>query len=196
MAVITDNPDPAEFPLSCVGDTPRVDVSLESDEKGVCKGLTFERLLLDKTDSQTFAITNTCLLPVAWILAGCDALPKEVTISPESGVLAARSTVEVTVELHAIEKKIINERVTLQIRDVKEVLPVAQEVPIPIVGEAYKIEVDVKFPEEGVTGIDFGTVKVVDDHVKTITIQNTGAMSRRRHCPVCARCVYLTLQEC
>lgn len=174
MAVIVDNPDPAEFPLSCVGDTPRVATSIESDEKGVCKGLTFERLLVDKTDSQTFTITNTCLLPVAWKLAGVEGLPEEVTISPDSGVLNARSTVDVTVTLRAVEKKMISEKVTLQIQDVKEVLPVAQEVIIPIVGEAYKIEVDVKFPEEGVTGIDFGTVKVVDDHIKTISIQNTG----------------------
>ena len=73
-----------------------------------------------------------------------------------------------------IKKKVLAETLTLEVQDVGEILPVTQSMPIPIAGEAYKIEVDVKFPEEGFNGIDFGTVKVVDDDVKTISIVNTG----------------------
>ena len=174
VAIITDNPAPAVFPVSLTGDTPKVEIDIEMDDKGNCKGLQFDKLLLDKVDHLTFNITNVCLLPVNWKLAGCDALPEEFTVTPESGVLSARSTVEVTVQFKALEKKMLAETLTLEVQDVGEILPVTQSIPIPIAGEAYKIEVDVKFPEEGFNGIDFGTVKVVDDDVKTISIVNTG----------------------
>lgn len=174
MAIIADNPTPAEFPVALAGDTPKVEIDLEIDDKGNCKGIAFDRLLLDKTDTIAFRITNVCLLPVAWKLAGVEELPEELTIVPDSGVLNSRSTVEVNVQFRAIVKRMLSGKVTLQIQDVDAVLPETQKIIIPVVGEAYKIEVDVKFPQEGINGIDFGTVKVVDDLVKQVAIRNTG----------------------
>ena len=51
---------------------------------------------------------------------------------------------------------------------------VASTTPVVIKGEAYKIERDIKFPQEGLNGVDFSLVRVVDSAVKPVTIKNTG----------------------
>lgn len=93
-----------------------------------------------------------------WRLAGLDALPKELTVSPPGGELAARSTLKVSVDLAAVEKRDVVGKVTLEVLDRAELQPVAISLPINIKGEAYKIERDIKFPQEGLNGVDFGLV--------------------------------------
>jgi len=44
--------------------------------------------------------------------------------------------------------------------DRAELQPVAISLPINIKGEAYKIERDIKFPQEGLNGVDFGLVSI------------------------------------
>ncbi len=68
---------------------------------------------------------------------------------PQSGELAARSDVVVTVEFSAIEKRLCEARLALEVLDVAELQGVAHSIPLPIKGEAYKIEIDVNFPQVG-----------------------------------------------
>ena len=57
---------------------------------------------------------------------------------------------------------------------------VAHSIPLPIKGEAYKIEMDINFPQASFPGVDFGVMRVVDDAAKPITIKNTGEHRRGR----------------
>lgn len=50
---------------------------------------------------------------------------------------------------------------------------VAASIPITIKGEAYNINLAPKFPVEGFNGLDFGTVRVVDDKSLPIVLKNT-----------------------
>jgi hypothetical protein len=61
----------------------------------------------------------------------------------------------------------------LQVLDVAEVLGVSKTIPIAIRGEAYNIHIDIKFPQESLTGIDFGAQRVIDDCVKQMALKNT-----------------------
>jgi hypothetical protein len=61
----------------------------------------------------------------------------------------------------------------LQVLDVGEALGVSRAIPIAIRGEAYHIHVDLKFPQEGFPGIDFGPLRVADDCVKALCVRNT-----------------------
>jgi hydrocephalus-inducing protein len=62
----------------------------------------------------------------------------------------------------------------VQVSDCGDALPVVQEIPIAVKGEAYKIELDVKFPQQDQSGVDFGLLRVVDDASRTISMKNTG----------------------
>lgn len=76
----------------------------------------FDRLLLNKRDTQAFTISNTGVLPFKWRLAGVTQLPAEFKVYPSEGELAARSKVQVTVEFSALKKQELYELVTLEVR--------------------------------------------------------------------------------
>ncbi|KAK9824158.1 hypothetical protein WJX72_008157 [[Myrmecia] bisecta] len=200
---ISDNPTPVEFTVCCVGAKPVVEIELAPDvlpppalpagktapgvqpakaaspvppapNKIMVEGIVFERLLLGKKDSKTFIIHNRSVLPAKWKLAGAETLPPELKLSAASGEVPARGDASVTVDFSALEKKDLNEKLTLQILDAQGVLGVAQEIPIPVKGEAYKVEVELRFPEAGATALDFGVVKAVEDCRKTVMVANTG----------------------
>lgn len=78
----------------------------------------FDRLLLNKRDTQAFTISNTGVLPFKWRLAGAAQLPAEFQVQPSEGELAAGSKVQVTVEFRALKKLELHELVTLEVRTV------------------------------------------------------------------------------
>jgi hypothetical protein len=78
----------------------------------------FDRLLLNKRDTQAFTISNTGVLPFKWRLAGAAQLPAEFKVYPSEGELAARSKGQVTVEFNALRKQELYELVTLEVSGV------------------------------------------------------------------------------
>lgn len=88
-------------------------------------------------------------MPIQWRLAGSDSLPPELKVFPSSGRLEARKSIRVAVEFTALEKREVSHKVVLEVLDAAELLGVATSIPIPIKAEAYKMEVDVKFPQVG-----------------------------------------------
>ncbi|KXZ49496.1 hypothetical protein GPECTOR_21g722 [Gonium pectorale] len=188
---VKDNPTPVEFPISVIGAKPQVHVRLNDGtpppdlsalapgaphppNRLLTEGIMFERLLVNKKDIKTFTITNPGLLPIKWRLANTGSLPKEFTVFPQSGELAARSDVVVTVEFSALEKRLCEAKLALEVLDVQELQGVSHTLPLPIKGEAYKIEIDINFPQVNFPGVDYGTLRVVDDVTKPISIKNTG----------------------
>jgi hypothetical protein len=51
---------------------------------------------------------------------------------------------------------------------------VAQALPIYIRGEAYSVAVDVRFPQPGLTGLDYGTVRVSESPSQAVALKNVG----------------------
>lgn len=49
-----------------------------------------------------------------------------------------------------------------------------QEVGIALKGEAYAIDVSVKFPDPAITVLDYGLVKVTQAATKSVTLTNSG----------------------
>jgi hypothetical protein len=76
----------------------------------------FDRLLLQKKDTQFLIISNTGVLPFKWRLAGAEKLPAEFKVYPAGGELAARSDVRVCMEFNALTKRELSEVVTLEVR--------------------------------------------------------------------------------
>jgi hydrocephalus-inducing protein len=60
-----------------------------------------------------------------------------------------------------------------QVLDVQGTLGVARAIPIGLRAEAHAINVDVRFPPDGVGGVDFGNVRVMDDAGRTVVLRNT-----------------------
>lgn len=101
---------------------------------------------------------SVCLRSLSSLLSAVVQVPQlpcnflSVLSLPQSGELAARSDVVVTVEFSAIEKRLCEARLALEVLDVAELQGVAHSIPLPIKGEAYKIEIDVNFPQVGGVG--------------------------------------------
>lgn len=61
-----------------------------------------------------------------------------------------------------------------QVLDAQELQGVAQALPVSIRGEAYSVAVDVRFPQPGLTGLDFGTVRVSESPSQAVALKNLG----------------------
>lgn len=61
-----------------------------------------------------------------------------------------------------------------QTEDVNGVQGLAQEVGIALKGEAYAIDVSVKYPEPSATVLDYGLMKVTQTATKSVTLTNSG----------------------
>eukprot|EP00879_Flechtneria_rotunda_P031644 GHRR01034590.1.p1 GENE.GHRR01034590.1~~GHRR01034590.1.p1 ORF type:complete len:525 (+),score=187.16 GHRR01034590.1:182-1576(+) len=133
----------------------------------------FDRLLLNRKDSQSFTVSNTGVVPFKWQLAGATQLPPDFKVYPSSGELPAGKHVCVTVEFTAIKKQELSELVTLEVLDIQEALGISRSIPMAIRGEAYDIHVDIKFPQENFAGVDYGPLRVVDSVAKQLVLKNT-----------------------
>ncbi|GMH35419.1 hypothetical protein BSKO_03287 [Bryopsis sp. KO-2023] len=179
LCQVEGNPNPVTFPLSCVGSKPAVVLKSSEEElpegeqdEIYSSGIVFDRLLLGRTELKKFKIHNTGLLPFKWNLEGADKLAEEFSVYPSSGAIEARSYVEVTVELNAMDTiKELKEVMNVQVIDCQELQGIVHDIPIQLKGETYKIEVDLSDPSDL---IDFGTVRVCDDGMKNMTITNRG----------------------
>ena len=168
---VDQNPKVSTFKVKAIGTKPQVEVTGIEDMKA---GIKFQRLLLGKREVKTFEIENTSLLPVQWRLDKVADLPEEFLVTPVEGLLPARESATIRIELTATEAKNLAGTMVLKVQDEKGVMPVVQEVPIPLAGEAYDITTDIKYPTEEYQGLDFGTVRVCDTAMQTITVTNQG----------------------
>ena len=162
---IEGNPIPVEFPISCLGAVPRVNLSTNE--------LRFERLLVNHSSEMSFTLSNTAHLPCRWRLTGVDTLSSELSVSESMGVLAAQSSATVTVAFKAEKKAQYSTELTLEIVDADELLGVQQQEILLVSAEAYEIEVEPRYPDDQ-TGISFGTVKVQESVCKSFELLNNG----------------------
>ncbi|KNC96691.1 uncharacterized protein SPPG_07904 [Spizellomyces punctatus DAOM BR117] len=163
---VKDNPEPYSFKLTCTGVKPE----LEIDKKS----LTFDKLLLGKMERRELRLRNNTLLPVAWKLAGADALGDEFQVGPVEGVLDPAQECTIAADFKGNKPVVVKKLVRLEVSDTDRIAGVVQEVPILVTAEAYDIAVDLHFPKGYEGGLDFGVIKVFEEGKQMCTLRNKG----------------------
>ncbi|XP_068035430.1 hydrocephalus-inducing protein homolog, partial [Anomalospiza imberbis] len=163
---IGKNPDPVVFSLCCRGVHMKLDVSpLE---------LSFDKLLLHRTDSRTLVLRNNTLLPMAWQLSGLDDLVEDFSLSQDNGTIDPRSEFEVTVHFEAGQIGSIKKSLRLEVSDTENILGIVQTENIEISAEVYDISLSLDMPEGPDGSLEFGTIHVLDNVKKVLSLKNKG----------------------
>ncbi|KAJ3305286.1 hypothetical protein HDV03_001884, partial [Kappamyces sp. JEL0829] len=163
---VKDNPEPFVFKLSCSGVKPELEVDR--------KAITFDKLLVGRSDRRELKLKNPTSLPVYWKLAGVDALGEEFTISPMEGVISSGKEAVVTAEFRGVKAYVTKRILKLEVSDADKISGIVQEIPIVVTAEAYDISMDIHFPKGFDGGLDFGTLKVSDEGKQLVTLKNKG----------------------
>ncbi|XP_064242784.1 hydrocephalus-inducing protein homolog isoform X2 [Passer domesticus] len=163
---IGKNPDPVVFSLCCHG----VHVKLEVSPRQ----LYFDKLLLHRTDSRTLVLRNNTLLPMAWQLNGLDDLVEDFSLSQNNGTIDPHSEFEVTLQFKAEQIGSIEKTLRLEVSDTENILGIVQAENIKVSAEVYDVSLSIDMPE-GPDGIlEFGTINVLDNVKKVLSLKNKG----------------------
>ncbi|XP_068058623.1 hydrocephalus-inducing protein homolog isoform X2 [Anomalospiza imberbis] len=166
ICCIGKNPDPVVFSLCCHGVHVKLDVSpLE---------LSFDKLLLYRTDSRTLVLRNDTLLPMAWQLSGLDDLVEYFSLSQSKGTIDPRSEFEVTVRFKAGQTGSIKKTLRLEVSDTENILGIVQAENIKISAEVYDVSLSLDMPEGPDGSLEFGTINVLDNVKKVLSLKNKG----------------------
>ncbi|KAI5082267.1 hypothetical protein GOP47_0002010 [Adiantum capillus-veneris] len=165
---VTDNPEHVQFKLRCLSDVPRANLDPSS--------LNFERLQVGLLEKKDITIRNTCSLPIHWRFIGLENSATEFAFSETHGVLGAMCTNSVHISFSSILEKILKEHFRLQVFYAKTLDKPAQEFLLAVTAEAYKIDIVVKNENchEDPNTLDFGILRVAEELLKTLTLQNKG----------------------
>ncbi|XP_077028979.1 hydrocephalus-inducing protein homolog [Agelaius phoeniceus] len=163
---IGKNPEPVVFSLCCHG----VDMKLEVSPLE----LSFDKLLLHRTDSRTLVLKNNTLLPMVWQLSGLEDLVEAFSLSQESGTIDPRSELEVTLHFKARQIGSIEKTLQLEVSDTKNILRIVQAENIKISAEVYDVSVSIDMPEGLDGSLEFGTINVLDNVKKVLSLKNKG----------------------
>ncbi|XP_062355753.1 hydrocephalus-inducing protein homolog [Cinclus cinclus] len=166
ICCIEKNPDPVVFSLCCHG----VHVMLEVSPLE----LSFDKLLLHRTDSRTLVLKNNTLLPMAWQLTGLDDLVEAFSLSQDNGIIDPHSEFEVTLNFKAEQIGSIKKTLRLEVSDTENILGIVQAENIEISAEVYDISLSLDMPEGPDGSLEFGTIHVLDNVKKVLTLKNKG----------------------
>ena len=86
ICTITNNPEPVQFPISCIGSTPAVALSSQTVE--------FQRLLMGRSDTKVVQIASRSALPQRWsiVQADLDAIGEQPAAEPRAARPSCRAT--------------------------------------------------------------------------------------------------------
>ncbi|KAJ3215867.1 hypothetical protein HDU67_010224 [Dinochytrium kinnereticum] len=164
---VKDNPEPYSFKVSCIGVKPE----LEIDKRQ----LSFDKMLLGRSERREIRLKNNTLMPVAWKLVQVELLGDEFNISPLEGVIDSYLEQVITAEFRGTKPVVISRRsIRLEVSDTDKIGGVVQEVPILVTAEAYDIAMDLHFPKGYEGGLDFGVLKVLEEGKQQCTLKNKG----------------------
>eukprot|EP01018_Ginkgo_biloba_P036848 Gb_10292 [translate_table: standard] len=168
---VTDNPAPTEYKLMCISDNPHVEVNNSN--------ISFNRLLIGFEDTKTITIRNTSALPLEWRFTDLENIPKEFELSEIFGILDTTCSVVVKIKFKAITENVFQIKLALQIFNIGDSSKVAQDIPLSITAEAFKINVNTRYPSTPEEmppygGLNYGTVRVSENHLKTLILENKG----------------------
>ncbi|KAJ3142605.1 hypothetical protein HK100_000034 [Physocladia obscura] len=164
---VKDNPEPYCYKISCIGVRPE----LEIDKRQ----LSFDKLLLNRSEKREIKLKNNTFMPVAWKLVQVELLGEEFAVSPTEGIIEPFVEQIVSAEFKGTKPVVISRRsIRLEVSDTEKIGGVVQEVPIMITAEAYDIAMDLHFPKGYEGGLDFGVIKVLEEGKQVCTLKNKG----------------------
>ncbi|XP_064243061.1 hydrocephalus-inducing protein-like isoform X2 [Passer domesticus] len=166
ICCIGKNPDPVVFSLCCHGVPMKLEVSPRE--------LSFDKVLLHRTDSRTLVLRNNSLLPMAWQLNGLDDLVEDFSLSQENGTIDPHSEFEVTLQFKAGQIGSIEKTLQLEVSDTENILGIVQVENIEISAEVYDVSLSIDMPEGPDGSLEFGTINVLDNVKKVLSLKNKG----------------------
>ncbi|XP_062355739.1 hydrocephalus-inducing protein homolog [Cinclus cinclus] len=166
ICCIEKNPDPVVFSLCCHG----VHVMLEVSPLE----LSFDKLLLHRTDSRTLVLKNNTLLPMAWQLTGLDDLVEAFSLSQDNGIIDPHSEFEVTLSFKAEQIGSIKKTLRLEVSDTGNILGIVQAEDIEISAEVCDVSLSIDMPEGPDGSLEFGTINVLENVKKVLSLKNKG----------------------
>ncbi|XP_054856814.1 hydrocephalus-inducing protein homolog [Eublepharis macularius] len=166
VCCIKDNPEPVTFRICCQGVRPE----LELDRKL----LHFEKLLLHRKESKSLFLKNNTPLPVAWRISGLENIGEDFSVSDDMGIVEAFSEYCLQVYFKASKVLNIKRAIRLEVSDAENVLGIVQIENIQVVAEAYDVTLDISFPKGTDGGLEFGSVRVMDEAKQTLSLKNKG----------------------
>ncbi|ORY39534.1 hypothetical protein BCR33DRAFT_853320, partial [Rhizoclosmatium globosum] len=164
---VKDNPEPYCYKISCIGVKPE----LEIDKRQ----LSFDKLLLGRSERREIKLKNNTYMPVAWKLVQVELLGEEFTVFPIEGIIEPFAEQIVSADFKGTKPVVISRRsIRLEVSDTEKIGGVVQEVPIIVTAEAYDIAMDLHFPKGFDGGLDFGVIKVLEEGKQVCTLKNKG----------------------
>ncbi|KAJ3129345.1 hypothetical protein HK098_001757 [Nowakowskiella sp. JEL0407] len=163
---VKDNPEPICYKISCIGVKPE----LEIDKKT----LSFDKLLLNRTEHRELKLKNPTWMVIAWRLVGLDLLGDEFQVSPAEGVIEPFQEVVINADFKGVKPVVVKKVIRVEVSDPDRIGGVFQEYTIVISAEAYDIAMDLHFPKAYYGGLDFGTLKVFEEGKQTCSLKNKG----------------------
>ncbi|XP_053402100.1 hydrocephalus-inducing protein homolog isoform X11 [Mercenaria mercenaria] len=167
VCCIRENPEPVVFKVCCDAFRPELDLDR--------KQLHFDRVLLHRKDTKTIYLRNSTQIPVHWKLSGLDMLGEDFTVAADSGIVEPKSEYALNAYFRAMKPvNSMKKMIRLEISDAEETMGVIRTEPIQVIAEAYDVAVDIAFPKGTDGGLDFSTIKVMDEVKQTCTLKNKG----------------------
>ena len=206
---LTNNPAPIVFPIKCWGVEAKIDFSgqwnegIEKAERAVAANtdkklvkdlemklatlkealtIDFERILLNKSETRSFTIRNTTLLPIQWEIDLGDFKKSEnITIAPMSGILPINTVEPVLITFTSPTPLMLTGKFSFRYSDNEGGLRAEPTRVVTtsfrVVAEAYQIiavSLNSAGNELGGSEIDYGLIRVGDYAVQTLKMANKG----------------------
>nr|XP_012627881.1 hydrocephalus-inducing protein homolog isoform X3 [Microcebus murinus] len=166
VCCIKENPEPAVFKLTCQGIRPELEMEPRQ--------LHFDRLLLHRKESKTVILRNVTVLPVAWRISSLEHLGDDFTVSVMQGIIPSKAEYSLHVYFQPTKPVNIKKAMRLEVLDADNLVGIVQIENIPIFAESYDIALDITFPKGAEGGLDFGTVKVMEEVKQPLQLKNRG----------------------
>ncbi|KAM5262598.1 hydrocephalus-inducing protein homolog [Ctenodactylus gundi] len=166
VCCIKENPEPAIFKISCQGIRPELELEPRQ--------LHFDRLLLHRKESKVVILRNVTLLPVAWRISSLEHLGEDVSVSLMQGTIPPKGEYSLHVYFQPSRPVNIKKAIRLEVLDTENLVGVVQIENILIFAESFDIALDITFPKGAEGGLDFGTVKVMEELKQPLQLKNRG----------------------
>uniref|UniRef100_H2YKD7 Uncharacterized protein n=1 Tax=Ciona savignyi TaxID=51511 RepID=H2YKD7_CIOSA len=166
VCCVRENPEPICFNVACHGVRPE----LELDRKH----LHFDKVLLHRKDTRTLYLRNSTMLAVAWKVAGMENMGDDFSLNQDTGVIEPRCEFALQLHFRATKAMNLKKTIRLEISDVENIMGLVQTENVQVTAEAYDVALDMSFPKGADGGLDFGTIRVMDESKQTCSLKNKG----------------------
>ncbi|XP_048648423.1 hydrocephalus-inducing protein homolog isoform X1 [Marmota marmota marmota] len=166
VCCIKENPEPAIFKLTCQGIRPELELEP--------KQIHFDRLLLHRKESKIVLLHNVTPLTVAWRVTSLEHLGEDFSMSMMQGTIPPKGKYSLNIHFQPSKPINLKKAIRLEVLDAENLVGVVQIENILVFAEAYDIALDITFPKGAEGGLDFGTVRVMEETKQPLQLKNRG----------------------